>query len=141
MNFAFSEIPISTYDIFQAKLIKISINRGFINRVTKNRLINEIYRMKSELKDIEKKYLGKLFDRIIFLRKEKGMSQEKLAIESEVARSLMRGYERKERNISFANLVRIIKFGFNMSIEEFFSEGFDTSQEKKKTGTPLRKTK
>ena len=141
MNFAFSEIPISTYDIFQAKLIKISINRGCINRVTKNRLFNEIYRMKSELKDIEKKYLGKLFDRIIFLRKEKGMSQEKLAIESEIARSLMRGYERKERNISFANLVRIIKFGFNMSIEEFFSEGFDTSQEKKKTGTPLRKTK
>ena len=141
MNFAFSEIPISTYDIFQAKLIKISINRGFINRVTKNRLFNEIYRMKSELKDIEKKYLGKLFDRIIFLRKEKGMSQEKLAIESEIARSLMRGYERKERNISFANLVRIIKFGFNMSIEEFFSEGFDTSQEKKRTGTPLRKTK
>jgi|GEM_PF-1007133 len=97
--------------------------------------------MKSELKDIEKKYLGKLIDRIIFLRKEKGMSQEKLAIESEIARSLMRGYERKERNISFANLVRIIKFGFNMSIEEFFSEGFDTLQEKKRTGTPIRKTK
>ena len=141
MNFAFSEIPISIYDIFQAKLIKTSINRGSINRVTKNRLFNEIYRMKSELKDIEKKYLGKLIDRIIFLRKEKGMSQEKLAIESEIARSLMRGYERKERNISFANLVRIIKFGFNMSIEEFFSEGFDTLQEKKRTGTPIRKTK
>ena len=60
------------------------------------------------------------------------MSQEKLAIESEVARSLMRGYERKERNISFANLIRIIKFGLKMNIEEFFEEGFDTPEEKKK---------
>ena len=88
--------------------------------------------MKSDLKDIEKEYLGKLIDRIVKLRKEKGMSQEKLAVESEVARSLMRGYERKERNISFANLVRIIKFGFDMTIEEFFSEGFDIGVEKKK---------
>jgi transcriptional regulator with XRE-family HTH domain len=88
--------------------------------------------MKSELKDIEKKYLGKLIDRIVSLRKERGMSQEKLAVESEIARSLMRGYERKERNISFANLVRIVHFGFGMTIEEFFSEGFDTSVEKKK---------
>lgn len=88
--------------------------------------------MKSELKDIEKEYLSRLIDRIIKLRKEKGMSQEKLAVESEVARSLMRGYERKERNISFANLVRIIKFGFDMTIEDFFSEGFDVGIEKKK---------
>ena len=88
--------------------------------------------MKSDLKDIEKKYLSKLAERIITLRKEKGMSQEKLAIESEEERSLMRSYERKERNISFANLVRIIKFGFNMSIQDFFSEGFDSVTEKKK---------
>jgi transcriptional regulator with XRE-family HTH domain len=88
--------------------------------------------MKSELKDIEKKYLGKLIDRIVVLRTERGMSQEKLANESEIARSLMRGYERKEVNISFANLIRIIKFGFEMSIEEFFSEGFDSTPEKKK---------
>lgn len=88
--------------------------------------------MKSDLKDIEKEYLSKLIDRIVDLRKEKDMSQEKLAIESEVARSLMRGYERKERNISFVNLVRIIKFGFKMDIEDFFSEGFDVVSEKKK---------
>lgn len=88
--------------------------------------------MKTELKDIEKEYLSKLIDRIVKLRKARGMSQEKLAVESEVARSLMRGYERKERNISFANLVRIIKFGFDMTIEEFFSEGFDVGLEKKK---------
>ncbi len=88
--------------------------------------------MKSELKDVEKEYLGKLIDRIVSIRKARKMSQEKLAIESEIARSLMRGYERKERNISFANLVRIIKFGFNMTIEEFFSEGFDSLPEKKK---------
>ncbi len=88
--------------------------------------------MKSDLKDLEKEYLSKLIDRIVELRKERKMSQEKLAIESEIARSLMRGYERKERNISFANLVRIIKFGFSMTIEEFFSEGFDTIKPNKK---------
>lgn len=88
--------------------------------------------MKSELKELEKEYLGKLIDRIVTLRKERKMSQEKLAIESEIARSLMRGYERKERNISFANLVRIVKFGFNMTIEEFFSEGFDSVKPTKK---------
>ncbi len=88
--------------------------------------------MKSELKDIEKEYLGKLIDRIVSLRKAAKISQEKLATESEIARSLMRGYERKERNISFANLVRIIKFGFKMTIEDFFSEGFDSIPEKKK---------
>jgi transcriptional regulator with XRE-family HTH domain len=87
--------------------------------------------MKSEIKELEKKYLEKLMDRIIKMRKERSISQERLAIESEIARSLMRGYERKERNISFANLVRIIKFGFNITIEEFFSEGFDITPEKK----------
>lgn len=89
--------------------------------------------MKSpELTDIEQEYLSKLIDRIVSLRKERNMSQEKLATESEIARSLMRGYERKERNISFANLIRIIKLGFNMPVEEFFSEGFDSEAGKKK---------
>ncbi|MEX2484769.1 MAG: helix-turn-helix transcriptional regulator [Brumimicrobium sp.] len=81
--------------------------------------------MKSDTKEVEQQYLNKLMDRIVKLRKEKKMSQEALANESNIARSLMRGYERKERNISFANLVRIIKFGFGMTIEDFFSEGFD----------------
>lgn len=88
--------------------------------------------MNSEVKQIEKQYLAKLIKRIVTLRKEKGLSQEKLAVESEIARSLMRGYERKERNISFANLTRIIKLGLQMSIEEFFSEGFDLGSDKKK---------
>ncbi len=44
----------------------------------------------------------------------------------------MFGYEKKERNTSFANLVRIIKFGFDITIEEFFSEGFDSITERGK---------
>lgn len=89
--------------------------------------------MKSpDLKEIEQQYLSKLMDRIVTLRKERNMSQEKLATESEIARSLMRGYERKERNISFANLIRIIKLGFDMPVEDFFSEGFDSEAGKKK---------
>ena len=88
--------------------------------------------MKSELTKLEKEYLEKLMDRIIELRKDKGISQEKLAIESEIARSLMRGYERKERNISFANLIRIIKLGLKMNVEDFFSKGFDSELKNKK---------
>lgn len=88
--------------------------------------------MKSELKSIEKEYLSLLIDRIVKLRKERKISQERLAIESEIARSLMRGYERKERNISFANLIRIIKFGLKMTVEDFFSEGFDSKKQIRK---------
>lgn len=124
-------IPLTGF-FYSGEYTKKSIFRGFINRVTKNRQFHEICLMKSELKEIEKNYLGKLMDRVIALRKERGLSQEKLAIESEIARSLMRGYERKERNISFANLVRIIKLGFNMTVEEFFSEGFDVIQDRKR---------
>lgn len=94
--------------------------------------------MKSALTKLEKVYLEKLMDRIIELRKEKGMSQEKLALESEIARSLMRGYKRKERNISFANLTCIIKLGLNMSIEDFFSKGFDSEAKGKKNKCFLR---
>lgn len=53
--------------------------------------------MKSGLEKLEKLYLKKLSARIIALRKGKKMSQEKLANESDIARSLMRGYERNER--------------------------------------------
>ena len=91
--------------------------------------------MKSDIEELEKQYLAKLMERIVFLRKELNMSQEKLANESEIARSLMRGYERKERNISFANLVRIIKLGLNMTLEDFFSEGFDTKNTKTNSTT------
>lgn len=84
--------------------------------------------MKSDTKELEQEYLSKLINRIVQIRKEKGMSQETLANDSNIARSLMRGYERKERNISFANLVRIIKLGLGMTIEEFFSEGFDSNK-------------
>ena len=108
------------------------INRVFFNRVTKDRSLKDLCRMKSPTKDTEKIYLGKLIDRIVSLRKARGMSQEKLALESEIARSLMYSYEKKDRNISWANLIRIIKFGFKMTVEEFFSEGFDTISEKKK---------
>lgn len=89
--------------------------------------------MKSDTEKVEKEYLSKLIIRIVSLRKERGLSQEKLAVESEIARSLMRGYERKERNISFANLTRIIKFGLKMNFNEFFSEGFDNTTSSKTT--------
>lgn len=81
--------------------------------------------MKSDTKEIEQEYLKKLMVRVVKLRKDREISQETLANESHISRSLMRGYERGERNISFANLIRIIKFGLKMKVEDFFSEGFD----------------
>lgn len=87
--------------------------------------------MKTESEELEKKYLKRLAERIITLRKEKKLSQETLAHESNIARSLMRSYERQERNISFANLTRIIKLGLNMSFEDFFKDGFDDKKKKK----------
>lgn len=89
--------------------------------------------MDKDLKILEDKYLQLLTTRIIKVRKDKGLSQEKLAYESEISRSLMRGYERGEHNISFKNLIRIINLGLKMSVADFFSEGFeDISARKKK---------
>ena len=88
--------------------------------------------MKSDTSKIEQEYLKKLTDRIVYLRKEKKVSQETLANDSSIARSLMRGYERGERNISFANLIRIIKVGLDMKVEDFFSEGFDKDAKESK---------
>ena len=81
--------------------------------------------MKSDTSEIEQEYLKKLMTRVVELRKKAKISQETLANESHISRSLMRGYERGERNISFANLIRIIKLGLKMTVEDFFSEGFD----------------
>ena len=50
----------------------------------------------------------KLFGkRLAQLRKEKGWSQEKLALEAEIARSYLGGVERGQRNISLINICKL----------------------------------
>ena len=45
--------------------------------------------------------------RLAELRKAKGWSQEKLALESGLARSYLSGVERGQRNISLVNICRL----------------------------------
>ena len=45
--------------------------------------------------------------RIAILRKERGWSQEQLALESGLARSYLGGVERGQRNISLLNIYRL----------------------------------
>lgn len=46
-------------------------------------------------------------ERLATVRKELGWSQEKLALESGVARSYLSGVERGKRNIALLNIVRL----------------------------------
>lgn len=47
--------------------------------------------------------------RLARLRKEKGWSQEELALRSGLARSYLGGVERGQRNISLENIVRLAR--------------------------------
>lgn len=46
-------------------------------------------------------------ERLIVLRKAKGWSQERLSLESGVARSYLGGVERGQRNIALVNICRL----------------------------------
>ncbi|MCU0448020.1 MAG: helix-turn-helix domain-containing protein [Microscillaceae bacterium] len=52
-------------------------------------------------------YLIALGNQIRELRKTKGLSQERLALEADVDRSYIGGIERGERNVSFLTLIKI----------------------------------
>lgn len=47
--------------------------------------------------------------RVAALRKQKGWSQEKLSLESGIARSYLGGVERGQRNIALLNIVRLAR--------------------------------
>jgi transcriptional regulator with XRE-family HTH domain len=57
----------------------------------------------------KEKELVKLGNKIRFLRKSKGFSQEQLALNSDIDRSYVGGIERGERNVSFLTLVKIAR--------------------------------
>ncbi|MCD7977780.1 MAG: helix-turn-helix domain-containing protein [Tannerellaceae bacterium] len=56
---------------------------------------------------VKDEYLIELGNQIRTLRKEKGLSQEQLALKADVDRSYMGGIERGERNVTFLTLVKI----------------------------------
>ena len=47
--------------------------------------------------------------RLALLRREKGWSQEQLALQSGMARSYLSGIERGQRNISLQNIVKLAR--------------------------------
>ncbi|GLG82038.1 helix-turn-helix domain-containing protein [Acinetobacter calcoaceticus] len=57
--------------------------------------------------------------RLAELRKQNGISQEKLALESGLARSYLSGVERGQRNISLLNIYKIADT-LDIPIERFF---------------------
>lgn len=63
----------------------------------------------------------KIGAKIRFFRKNQLLSQEKLALISDIDRTYIAGVESGKRNISIVNLDKIIK-ALNMSYSDFFSD-------------------
>lgn len=57
--------------------------------------------------------------RIRTLRKEQGLSQEKLALKADIDRTYLAGAEQGKRNISLKSLDKIVS-ALDVSFEEFF---------------------
>lgn len=53
--------------------------------------------------------LRKFGQRLAMLRKERGWSQERLALESGLARSYLGGVERGQRNLALLNILKIAR--------------------------------
>ncbi len=81
--------------------------------------------MKKKGPDLRDKELIKLGNRIRQLRIEKGHTNyENFAFDNDISRSQYGRYEKGESDLQYLTLLRIVK-ALGMSMEEFFSEGFD----------------
>lgn len=65
--------------------------------------------METTLTPEQKTDLKKFGQRLALLRKERGWSQERLALESGLARSYLGGVERGQRNIALLNILRLAR--------------------------------
>lgn len=65
--------------------------------------------METTLTPEQKTDLQKFGQRLALLRKERGWSQERLALESGLARSYLGGVERGQRNIALLNILRLAR--------------------------------
>ena len=99
--------------------------------VTEKEGIKLFYSMKGKVKGNSKApskepeyYLQKLGQRIKDLRIKKGYtSYEYFAYEHNISRAQFGRYEQGQ-DLRFSSLLRIVK-AFDISLEDFFSEGFD----------------
>ena len=70
-------------------------------------------------------FIKKIAERLKQLRGYKGFkSQETFAYEKEINRVQYSRYERAEEDFRMSTLLKITK-AFNITLEEFFSEGFE----------------
>ncbi len=65
--------------------------------------------MESTLTSEQQTDLNKFGQRLAELRKARGWSQEKLALESGLARSYLSGVERGQRNIAVLNILKLAR--------------------------------
>lgn len=65
--------------------------------------------MEATLTPEQKTDLQKFGQRLALLRKKRGWSQERLALESGLARSYLGGVERGQRNIALLNILRLAR--------------------------------
>lgn len=65
--------------------------------------------MQTGLTSAEREDLRQFGRRLAELRRARGWSQERLALESGLARSYLGGVERGQRNIALLNLLRLIR--------------------------------
>lgn len=64
--------------------------------------------------------IEKIGERIVELRKAKGLSQQQFAFEADMERTYLNHIEKGRKNISITTLEKIIK-GLNISIVDFFN--------------------
>jgi transcriptional regulator with XRE-family HTH domain len=78
----------------------------------------------SESKDFTQDELNKLAARIKFLRIQKGYTNyENFAFDHDIPRAQYGRYE-KGTDLRYSSLIKLIK-AFDMTLAEFFSEGFE----------------
>lgn len=65
--------------------------------------------METTLTAEQRSDLRKFGQRLAILRKERGWSQERLALESGLARSYLGGVERGQRNLALLNILKIAR--------------------------------
>lgn len=72
-------------------------------------LLASVARMSDRLTADDKEQLRRFGQRIAELRGQKGWSQERLALESGLARSYVGGIERGQRNLALINILRLAR--------------------------------
>lgn len=108
---------------------KLTLISGFLLAVKLVKAIDLFYRMAKKVKDpavksVSDEFIRKLGVRIRSLREQQGYANyEKFANAKDINRTQYGRYEKGE-DLQFSSLVRVVK-AFDMTLKEFFSEGFD----------------